>query len=99
MIPIRLYQPSNATEGDWFFGRWCSKCARDKAMREGIPIEECDDNERCDIIPRTMLFNPDDEEYPQEWRYDGDRPVCTAFVPAGEPIPPPRCEKTLDLLS
>ena len=82
------YQPSNGSEGDMFFNAWCCQCQRDKAMREGCDIDECDDNERCDIIARTMAFRTDDDEYPPEWQYGKDgQPCCTAFVPVGEKIP------------
>ena len=67
-------------------------------MREGEPAEECDDEQRCDIIPRTMLFRPGDAEYPAEWRYnEHDAPICTAFIEAGKDIPPARCEQTYEL--
>ena len=52
--PIKIYRPSNGTEGDIFFDNWCRHCARDKAMREGADFDECDDNELCDIIARTF---------------------------------------------
>lgn len=92
------YQPSNGTEGMCFFEAWCCLCARDKAMREGADFDECEDNERCDIIANTMAYSPEDPEYPAEWQYGKDgQPCCTAFVPAGEPIPAPRDEHTLDM--
>lgn len=92
------YRPSNGTEGDCFFAAWCCKCARDKAMREGCDVDECDDNERCDILTATMCFNIEDAEYPKEWQYGRDgQPICTAFVPAGEAIPALRCELTVDM--
>lgn len=92
------YRPSNGTEGDIFFAGWRQKCARDKAMSEGADIDECDDNERCDIIGKTMAFDTDEEGYPSEWQYGADgQPCCTAFIPAGDPIPEPRCELTKEL--
>jgi len=92
------YQPSNGTEGEFFFAAWCSECARDKSMREGSAIEDCDDNERCDIIGLSMAFRPGDDEYPKEWQYGKDgQPCCTAFVPAGQPIPAQPCAHTLPL--
>lgn len=92
------YQPSNGTEGDCFFSGWCRRCQRDKAMREGADYDECDDNEICRIPARTMAFNVEDDEYPNEWQYGQDgQPCCTAFVPEGEPIPPTRCDRTIDL--
>jgi hypothetical protein len=94
------YRPSNGTEGDCFFAAWCCKCQRDKAMREGSNIDECDDNERCDIIANTMAYDLEDPEYPVEWQYGKDgQPCCTAFVTAGDAVPAPRCEHTMDLFS
>ena len=92
------YRPSNGTEGECFFASWCFKCQRDKAMREGVDIDECDDNERCDIIANTMCFDVEDEEYPKEWQIGKDgQPCCTAFVPAGEAIPAPHDDLTIDM--
>lgn len=92
------YQPSNGTEGFIFMEAWCAECQRDKAMREGADFDECDDDERCDIIGDTMAYDVDDPEYPSEWQFGTDgQPRCTAFVEAGQPIPEPRCTKTLDL--
>ncbi|CAG9169903.1 hypothetical protein [Cupriavidus pinatubonensis] len=92
------YQPSNGTEGECFFDAWCRQCARDRSMREGDNVDDCDDNERCDIIANTMACSPEDEEYPKEWTYDKNgQPCCTAFVPAGQPIPAPRDVYTIDM--
>lgn len=98
---IRKFRPSNATMGDAFFADWCQRCQRDKAMREGAAVDDCDDTERCDIIARTMAHDVTDAEYPIEWQYDAatGEPVCTAFVEAGEQVPSPRCEHTLDLFN
>lgn len=92
------YQPSNGTEGEYFFSSWCRRCQRDKAMREGADYDECDDSEICHIPAKTMRFKIEDKEYPKEWRYGNDgQPCCVAFVPAGEPIPENRCELTGDM--
>jgi hypothetical protein len=97
MIAIEKYRPSGSEERACFFDGWCCECARDKAMRDGKDIDECDDSEVCPIVGR--IFLPiDDPEYPAELRYDGaSEPCCTAFVPAGEEVPAPRCEWTADL--
>lgn len=75
------YVPSNSTEFCEFSDDWCRHCARDKAMREGDPIDECDDNERCEILTAAFFGQI------KEWVEDADGPRCTAFVPAGEKIP------------
>lgn len=94
----KKYRPSNGTEGEIFMAGWCGKCQRDKSMREGCDIDECDDNERCDIIANTMAYDIEDAEYPVEWQYGKDgQPCCTAFVEAGNQIPTTRCTATQDL--
>lgn len=92
------YQPSNGTEGECFFDAWCRQCARDRSMREGDNVDDCDDGEVCKIIGDTMAFSPEDEEYPKEWQYGKDgQPCCTAFVQAGQAIPPERDTYTIDM--
>ena len=90
------YRPSNGTEGMAFFSQWCEHCVRDKAMREGEPIEECDDTEVCSIIGDTFAYEVDDPKYPIEWIIDAEGPKCTAFIPSGEPLPQ-RCTLTSDM--
>lgn len=91
------YEPSNGTEGEYFHAGWCCLCARDLAMSEGVPIEECDDNQKCDILGRSFL-GIDHPDYPPEWQYGKDgQPCCTAFVESGQPIPPPRDVHTIDM--
>lgn len=81
------YQPGNGDEGAMFHESWCGNCARDKAMSEGKPLEECDDNEKCDILARSF-HNINDPDYPTEWQYGADgQPRCHAFVEVGKPIP------------
>lgn len=92
------YRPSNGSEGAFFHEAWCCECARDKAMREGENYDDCDDNEVCAIIGKTFAFDVEDEEYPKEWQYGKDgQPCCTAFAPAGSPIPPPPDTLTIDM--
>lgn len=85
------YKPSNGTEGMVFIENWCRHCARDKAMREGEPIEECDDRELCPIIARSFSGEA------TEWVYGTDgQPRCTEYVEQGQPIPY-RCPNTIDI--
>lgn len=91
-LPGEQWEPSNGTEGYSFLESWCGKCARDRAMREGVEIDECDDDERCEIIGASFRGEA------VEWREMPDGEVkCIAFVPAGERIPEPRCVRTLDM--
>jgi hypothetical protein len=94
----RKWRPANGTEGELFFAGWCCRCARDRAMREGEPVEECDDDQVCPIIRLTFLHQVDAQEYPSEWQYGQDgQSICTAFIPDGDLVPPPRCAHTVDM--
>lgn len=75
------YLPSNGTEGVIFFENWCARCSRDKAMREGANIEDCDDNELCGIIAASFRGPVD------EWVEDDKGPRCTAFVEFPNRVP------------
>lgn len=62
------WQPSNGTEGMMFISRMCTNCNRNQG------------DDYCDIQTLTMLFSPEDEEYPSEWCIDKNgQPTCTAF--------------------
>lgn len=61
-------------------------------MREGCDVDECDDNERCEIIAASFRGKA------VEWRVlETGEVFCMAFVPAWEPIPEPRCTATIDM--
>lgn len=69
------YRPSNGTEGLMFRERFCDVCTKDI-------------NEDCWIYTRSLAFQEDEPEYPEEWRHDSEgRPTCTAFVQIGEVKP------------
>jgi hypothetical protein len=95
----KKYRPCNGSEGELFIGTWCGTCERDHGMLKGLPLEECDDNQVCDIIARTFTYSVDEPEYPAEWKYGKDgQPRCTAYVPEGQPIPA-KDDRTLDMFS
>lgn len=76
MKPIKLYRPSNGSEGDWFIDKFCANCIHGKYEHTG------DVNDKpCKICSFSMAFDTKDKEYPKEWVYDeNDKPICTAFV-------------------
>jgi len=81
----RPYRPSNGTEGSGFIDSWCGRCERDR-------------HQDCPVVAASFQHAVDSPDYPKEWIYDdGGSPLCTAFVPQGEKVPPPRCDRTLDL--
>lgn len=62
----KKWRPGNGTEGDMFFSAMC---------------ENCQSHELCPIIPMTMAYDVEDEEYPEEWIIGQDgQPTCTAFL-------------------
>lgn len=84
------YRPGNGTEGSIFCDAWCSQCARDHGMLHGLPLEDCDDNQVCQIIADSYVYQVDHPSYPAQWQYGPDgQPRCTDFVPDGQPIPLP----------
>jgi len=69
---MNKYQPSNGSEGVWFIGKFCDHCLHQHP--------DPDNDKQCMILCRTMCYNVNDPEYPEEWQYDKDgKPVCTAF--------------------
>lgn len=91
-LPGEQWKPSNSDVGHSFLNHNCGNCARDKAMRDGEPYDECDDNELCEIIAASFRGEA------VEWRQMPDGDIkCIAFVPAGEPIPAPRDDRTVDM--
>jgi hypothetical protein len=93
-LPGEQWIPSNGDIGYSFLSGECGNCARDKSMREGVDLDECDDNECCPIIGASFRGEA------VEWRCMPSGEVkCISFVPAGEPIPEPPCEHTQDLFA
>ena len=91
-LPGQQWIPSNGTEGYSFLEVACGRCARDKAIRDGEPLDECDDNELCEIIAASFRGEA------VEWRQlDSGEVKCIAFIPHGQAIPPPRCDRTRDM--
>lgn len=79
------YRPSNGSEGIYFMSRFCDRCQRDAAYRDGT-------GDSCPIAAATMAFKITDPDYPTEWVQDDSGPRCTAFAEVHhevEPITPP----------
>ena len=94
MEEIKLYRPSNSTEGDWFDHKWCEHCERDKLYRDA---DDPNPDDGCQIIARSFAYSIGDQQYPREWRYVDGEPTCTAFMRKGDKRQTPRCERTGDL--
>lgn len=71
---VRLYRPSNGTEGEVFMGQFCARCACEPRSLE--------EHDGCPIIAATMALRDDDPEYPREWveRVSDGMRTCTAFI-------------------
>lgn len=68
------YQPSNGTEGMIFMENHCFQCIHEKFSHT-----QCHEDKKCDIMSRTMLHDPGDDEYPEEWIYLDGKPTCTKY--------------------
>lgn len=89
------YMPSNGTEGACFHEMHCQNCERDKVMNGSATVEDADRDPDlyCEILSRSFR-----EDELAEWKFGPDGwPMCTAFVPKGDPIPLPRCAHTADM--
>lgn len=69
----RKYQPSNGSEGMGFTEKFCDNCINQHP--------DPDNPKQCMILCRTMVYSPNDKEYPEEWIYDdNNKPTCTAWI-------------------
>ena len=69
---------------------WCCQCERDAEFSDMQP------ELGCQILAATFAYEVTDPKYPKEWIWKGGKPVCTAFIELGKPLPY-RCDQTLDL--
>lgn len=91
-LPGQQFTPSNSGEGCLILEDYCTLCARDRAMREGMDVADCDDDELCEIIAAAFRGQA------AEWReLDTGELVCIAYVEMGEPVPAARYAYTIDL--
>lgn len=92
----RQWTPSNNTEGQHFIESWCRQCWwNNHNLHEDVPFDEIDPLEGI-----CQIFDASFRGEAWEWQIGADgQPRCTAYVPAGQPLPlpPPRCEHTLEL--
>lgn len=70
---IRLFRPSNGTDGELFHCDFCYRCVK-------FPID-AHAKHQCGIFLSSMAFDIDSKNYPREWRYVDDVPTCIAFRP------------------
>ena len=69
------YRPSNGSEGMAFQEKFCESCIHEKFIHTAA-----DGDKQCDILSRSMIYDVEDFDYPEEWIYDRhDRPTCTKF--------------------
>ena len=66
------YRPSNGTEGMYFIAEFCEQCIHEKWMHT-----QCEGDKKCDILSRSLIYDLDDPEYPEEWIYKDGKPICT----------------------
>ena len=64
------YRPSNGTEGLMFQEHYCSNCKHDQNFEEP-----------CNIWILAWEYDTTESEYPKQWIWKGNKPVCTSFEP------------------
>ncbi len=84
------YMPSNGSEGEGFFERFCAYCTRDAAFRE--TGYDGDLALGCQILAASLRG-----EQQAEWISDNRGSRCTSFTT--DPAMPIRCDKTADLFA
>jgi hypothetical protein len=85
-ITIEPYRPSNGTEGECFIANWCGNCERDKCQNGTKAMDDCAQDDFCEILGATFWLNVDDPDYPKEWVRENGEPKCLAFVELGQPV-------------
>lgn len=71
-MKIKLYRPSNGTEGDYFMAEFCERCYHDSMgdTPEGS----------CPILAASFAYEINDDKYPNQWRYEDGKPTCISFL-------------------
>ncbi len=69
---MKLYRPSNGTEGEIFHERHCYQCIHCDPDPSG--------DKQCNILLRTLIHSINEPEYPKEWCYIDGTPTCTSWV-------------------
>lgn len=64
------YMPSNGSEGSWFEDKYCMRCVHTNPDPRG--------KKQCEIWCMAIMSDFGSAEYPKEWQYMDDVPVCTA---------------------
>lgn len=69
---MKKYRPSNGTEGMRFTEHFCDRCKNQHP--------DPNSSKQCMILCKTMCYDLNDKEYPEEWTYDEEGfPTCTAW--------------------
>ena len=69
----QLFRPSNGTEGMIWMEEFCYCCIHEKWSHT-----QDNNDQKCDIMSRSILYEKKEEGYPTEWVFDPEGwPVCT----------------------
>lgn len=98
------FRPANGTEGEMFMEAFCYQCIHERWTHR---MKEDRDEDKCDTMSRSILYDLEDKEYPNEWVFNSEGwPVCTRWKKFDwgsgddprEPPPPPPPEDPMQLL-
>lgn len=72
LIRLRVFTPSNGSEGDWWDAGWCNNCKHQNPTGN--------EDEGCLIAFMKRITEPKDDGHPAEWvTIPGGISICTAF--------------------
>jgi hypothetical protein len=72
-------QPDNGTDAVRLYTQWCAQCKKDEPFRRWMETGTGDPSDGCGILGKKIVFDANDDEYPEEWVKDGGAERCTAF--------------------
>ena len=79
MSEVKIFKPHGSEEAHQFEKAWCENCRR----HAGAAI--------CEVLFDAILNDPEDANYPDEWRLGEAGPECTAFTPMARTLTLVRC--------
>jgi hypothetical protein len=73
---MKKYRPSSGREGEAFMSSHCYQCIHERWIHFQ---DEDRDEDKCDIMSRSLVYEIDDPRYPKEWVIINNEPTCLEF--------------------
>jgi hypothetical protein len=72
---MKLYEPSNGTEGEIFMEKFCYQCKNELFIHTNN-----ESHHKCDILNRALTYTRYEPDYPKEWVIENSEPTCKAHI-------------------